>query len=130
MNETPDSTSSVEHEQTELARCPFCGSNVMRLQDWSYDDPWFAVQCIGSGCGCSVGSSNGYDEAVERWNKRPSPWIKTSERRPTRADGDKFGDVLWRWEDESVECHLWNDGQHSKGAFYWMPIPELPVPEA
>ena len=52
-----------------------------------------------------------------------SPWIRYEDRKPTREDGDKYGDVLAKGNDYTCRVAKWSHVQSNE---IWMPIPPLP----
>lgn len=63
-----------------------------------------------------------FDTLVSRLSR--SLWVSVSERMPTEADTDEFGDVLFRCPDG---CGALDWDEESHGATHWMPIPPLPA---
>ena len=57
-----------EPYRIRLAPCPFCGENVVGMQNAWASRVNFYVQCYT--CGCSTALFNTAEKAAEAWNRR------------------------------------------------------------
>jgi hypothetical protein len=131
---------------TELLPCPFCpcGGTPRHIEAFVGErEDWILCEK----CKGSSGMMPTKEQAIELWNTRASPWIRTSQRLPSHEDmvhficyGDldmpnkiiDYGSYAESIGNESIACFVsWITGyaHEVKNVTYWMPAPELPGDE-
>jgi Lar family restriction alleviation protein len=62
--------SDITHE-VALKPCPFCGSNNVKKDNFSFG---YCVMC--TDCGCRTDNENTEAKAIARWNRRTTAWAR------------------------------------------------------
>ena len=58
----------------KLLPCPFCGGEATLVEDIYNDQLYNYVICSNDDCNANTGRCDTEDEAITKWNNRPSPW--------------------------------------------------------
>lgn len=58
----------------KLKPCPFCGGEATLVKDIYNDQLYNYVICSNDDCNANTGRCDTEDEAITKWNNRPSPW--------------------------------------------------------
>lgn len=58
----------------ELKSCPFCGGEATLVEDIYNDQLYNYVICSNDDCNANTGRCDTQDEAIAKWNNRPSLW--------------------------------------------------------
>lgn len=143
----------------ELKPCPFCGSEHSEISllvfsifyDGSYsvykDDNFLSedeyVRAVCSECCAEGPSGNTGIEAIKRWNRHASPWIRVEYKLPKNKEwvlickkyvtdksqpGNIFHAMMW---DKEKFCHDASGCSNKvlyvdiKDVTHWMPIPPI-----
>lgn len=123
---------------SQLKPCPFCGCEGFETSPFlkGFTDLTWVVRCGNPDCNAEVVVATAFSEnAVERWNRRRSPW-QPIETAPTDGTvvlvlcGDlasrDFSDTVFlvyyneHWCDNTDALPLYTEPTH------WMPLPEPP----
>lgn len=122
-----------------LTFCPCCGNEDIRTMEKYYQawTPLYYVAC--TSCGMRTSEFREKEEAIKRWNKRVSSWIRTSEQKPEKCEvvlvytGEDNGvyieacaEVLEWTGDEFFDYRHSFCGYTPEKAPFWMSIPDLP----
>lgn len=58
----------------KLKPCPFCGGEGTLVEDIYNDHLYNYAICSNDYCNANTGRCDTEDEAITKWNNRPSPW--------------------------------------------------------
>ena len=122
-------------------KCPICGADSLST-DFTDGFKWGRAYCNSCDCG-GPEVRTGYEESLDApWREEArkqfvevvnehvaklSPWIKTSDRLPTKADADARRNVLASGADHrTVIAYYGNVEMYPSLYPMWMPIPPLP----
>ena len=124
----------------ELKPCPFCGGKAEVAQHEHYDDPYSDdcsdICCYTKDCHLEFGADfhfekNEVDKLIDKWNHRPSPWIKVEDALPEK-DGKYFTIVSCPWLGAFPDISTFHKKQKRNNGWmpqgdvtHWMPIPPV-----